>query len=160
MTLRRNFIFVIILTFLFSCSRQENLKLFIVFDNVDGLTTKSEIKLHGLNIGRVTQLQLLRDKVLVSVILNDTIKLSKTSQFLIQGSDFIGPKFIEVLPDGSAQNFITSGDTIVGVSSRALFNDSTKLQIDTQTVRLLKPLVDTLAGAIRDLGESIKSDNK
>ena len=40
-----------------SC-RQNNYKLYIIFDNVSGLTTKSEIATNGLKIGTVDKLEI------------------------------------------------------------------------------------------------------
>lgn len=155
----KRFVFIVGMFLVISaCGWRANFKLHLIFDNVEGLTDKSEVKLHGLTIGRITEFQLMGDKVLVTALINDPIQITRGSQFFIQSSSVFGPIFIEVHPNKLSKDFILSGDTIQGTMPGSLFEDSTTFKLDSQTIEMIKPLVDTLAHSIRDLHTAIRNE--
>jgi len=142
-----------------SCG-QHDYKLFFIFDNVDGLTAKSEVTSNGLKIGIVDKLQLFKNKVLVTAIMDESVQIPKNSNVFIQSNGLLGQKIISVVLDTTATIYHVDKDTIYGKVHMELLSDSTRFRIDSTTVKNLKPLVDTLANAIRDFGRKISNDKQ
>ncbi len=106
---------------LFSCHPAHN-KLTILFDNVEGLVKGADVYYKGIEVGEVNHLELLRDKVVADVMLNDSIQIPVGSRFIINPS-IIGSAHITIEP-ASQTIFLSPGDTVTGEYSRKqLFDD-------------------------------------
>lgn len=152
----------IISLLLFSaCNRRSDYKLNIIFDNTDGLTTEANVSASGLQIGKVEKMGLLRDKIIVTASIDRNINIPLNSIFIIESVDLLGTKTISVKFDSVETKYYKDSDTIFGHLQRKRFlNDSTQLQLDSATIKKLKPLVDTFASAIRDFGNSLNESKK
>lgn len=150
-----------ILTFLLlACGRQGDNRLFIILDNTAGLTTESEITANGLKIGSVDKIDLFRNKIIVTIIVDKKIHIPENSIFRVERADLLGSRAITVTLDSIATKFYTDNDTIYGQVQKSFFPDSTNFELDSLTTAKLKPLVDTFASAIRDFGNSLGKNKK
>jgi len=157
----KTFVLTIIGLFLFSaCVRQSDYKLNIIFDNTDGLTTEAYVTARGLKIGKVEKIGLVRDKVFVTATIDKNIQIPQNSIFIIESVDLLGTKTISVKLDSVETEFYKDSDTIYGQLQKRFFNDSTHLKLDSATIQKIKPLVDTIASAIRDFGKSFDNSKK
>ncbi len=84
------------------------------FNNVAGLGEGNEVRVSGVQVGRVQDIEL-KDKlyrVNVSMGIKKELKLSKDSSASIKTSGLIGDKYISITPGGSPDN-LKPGDVIV-----------------------------------------------
>jgi len=157
----KTLVLTIIGFFLFSsCLRQGDYKLNIIFDNTDGLTTEAYVTSSGLKIGKVEKIGLLRDKIFVTATIDKNIQIPQNSIFIIESVDLLGTKTISVKLDSVETKFYKDSDTIYGQLQKRFFNDSTHLELDSATIKQLKPLIDTFASAIRDFGNSLNDSKR
>ena len=84
------------------------------FNNVSGLGVGNEVRISGVQVGRVQDIDLDTKlyRVKVSMGIEKDVKLSKDSSASIKTSGLIGDKFISITPGGSPEN-LQPGDVIV-----------------------------------------------
>lgn len=83
------------------------------FQNVGGITNGSDVMLAGVKIGSVTNITLDKETffALLTITINNDIKLPKDSSLAIVSSGLLGGKYISVTP-GQAEETFNSGDKI------------------------------------------------
>lgn len=79
----------------------DDVKLKIEFDSVAGLETGDAVTISGLKRGNVEQINLEKNKIIVTISLNKNVELRKDSDFFIQMADLMGTKKIDVFPGKS-----------------------------------------------------------
>ena len=101
------------------------------FGQVDGLSVGSEVRLAGLSVGRVSKLDLdLQDmRPIVTMIINERIKLPTDSSARVATDSLLGAKFIKLDPGGD-EEMIAPGGRIDYVQDAVIVE------------RLLKKIVD------------------
>ncbi len=86
----------------FSFTSNQN-KLVIEFNNASGLEVGDYVTVNGVREGNVEDIQIKKDKVLVTAFINNKINLRKDATFSIQMVDLMGGKKIEVNPGVAMQ---------------------------------------------------------
>jgi phospholipid/cholesterol/gamma-HCH transport system substrate-binding protein len=81
-------------------------------DNVDGLKVSDSVEINGLEVGKVDDLSVEPDgKILITLKLQNDVKIRQGSTFAIQSKDLLGTRFINsAISDTKA--YITPGDTM------------------------------------------------
>ena len=84
------------------------------FSNVGGLSEGNAVRLSGVNVGRVNNIRLDRERfaVIVTFSVEKGIKLSDGTMVSIKTSGLIGDKYISISPGGSGIP-LEPGDTII-----------------------------------------------
>ena len=90
-------------------------KLFVEYDNVEGLTTGAAVTISGKNIGKVAAINLdANGKLLVELQIDeDSFPISKTSIAQIYEPGPIGGKQIAIIPNYKDKNLAISGDKLM-----------------------------------------------
>tara|TARA_B100000963_G_scaffold341991_1_gene342411 strand:+ start:89903 stop:90829 length:927 start_codon:yes stop_codon:yes gene_type:complete len=89
------------------------IQLFAIYKNVEGLQNGTSVNLNGLNIGKVTSIDLLEDtSVIVTFNIRDDLKFSKNSIAELYESGLIGGKSIAIIPKFDSNSSFKSGDTL------------------------------------------------
>jgi phospholipid/cholesterol/gamma-HCH transport system substrate-binding protein len=134
--------------------REVGVPYYVVFTNVGGLQVGSPVRKAGVDIGRVTKIQIigrdekikeLIDKVKVTIfVYNKNEVLTKTSLFNIS-STFMGDKWLEILPrDGEV---LKVGEMAQGKSPVTLDDLIVKSE---ETLKELKTAVDNFNNLVGD----------
>lgn len=91
-----------------------HLKLFVKYDNVEGLVTGSAVTISGKNVGKIKNISLTNNgKVLVEIqIDDDQFPISKSSMAEIYEPSFIGGRQIAIIPNYDDKNIAISNDTL------------------------------------------------
>jgi phospholipid/cholesterol/gamma-HCH transport system substrate-binding protein len=89
---------------------------FVVYDNVDGLTSSNPVTLNGLSIGRVQSIKIQQEQnnqLLVAMEVRDDIVIRQGSQAILADGGLLGDKAIrlKISPTGAA---LQDGDTLQG----------------------------------------------
>jgi phospholipid/cholesterol/gamma-HCH transport system substrate-binding protein len=95
---------------LFSTQR----KFYSVYHNIDGLVEANPLMINGFKVGMVGEIKLLPDTaghVIVTLLVDDKVNISKTSIAKVISSDILGSKAVEILL-GSGANYAIDGDTL------------------------------------------------
>lgn len=96
--------------------RRQGFEVNVLFDNVTGLELGDKVSISGLNVGRVQNLQLLRNKnkVNVRIWLSGKIPYPNDSRAAIRSIGMIGEKYVDLML-GSSPVGLQEGDTIPGL---------------------------------------------
>ncbi|MCP5369471.1 MAG: outer membrane lipid asymmetry maintenance protein MlaD [Rickettsiaceae bacterium] len=93
-------------------------KVIATFDNIDGIMKGTDIKISGIKIGEVSQIELELDSYYATVILslNKGVDLPIDSRAQIVTSGFIGNKYIDIKP-GVDEKFLQDNDKLIYTKS-------------------------------------------
>ena len=127
-----------------------------MFDKVDNLEKGASVKLHGITIGEVTNMDLSGDGVLVDIKLDKEQKIPVGSKFSIINA-LIGNSSIVVEPSGQ-KIFLKSSDTIKGNYETkgildTFFSDSLNRQKAREALDKIITGLNELAQAKKDSAE-------
>ncbi len=103
-------------------------KLYVFYENVEGLVPSSPVTLNGLIIGKINKIEILPDgKMKVEmVITNEEANIAKSSIAEIQGMGVMGGREITIINNLSDKNFVESGDTLKGSNTLGLTDQLAK----------------------------------
>lgn len=140
----KRFSILFILTLLtLSCS-SDKYRLYVVFDNVEGLSEDSKVTSSGLTIGSIEDLKLHENGVLAELEFDNDVRIPEGSLFRIIEPGLISSPVIDVELASNEKNNYKSGDTLNGKLRGHPFFEAKPLP-DTLRVEKLHQLIDTLA---------------
>lgn len=120
---------------------------YLLSEKVEGLAVSSHVKLHGLKVGIVREMEydIPSNKVLVTInIYNDDIKIPVDSRLFVT-SDLLGTSSIN-LELGESKQYFNTWDTIIAPTTNASLLD--KADPIIAKVDALLPKLDTLVSGI------------
>lgn len=118
-------------------------KYYIEYEDVEGLTTSSNVTINGLVVGKVSKIELQdTGKVRVEILMNHSIDIARSSVAYIYSPGFIGGRDIAIELDFSNTDYLKSGAYLEG-GVRVGLTD----KIGTQLDPLQKKLDEVLANA-------------
>lgn len=93
----------------------------VIFNFANGITESAPVRLAGVNIGQIDKIDLFFDptekktkvKVFAWVNSND-IRIERDSMAVINTLGLLGEKYLEIFPGTTTEDFLKSGDKIVG----------------------------------------------
>jgi phospholipid/cholesterol/gamma-HCH transport system substrate-binding protein len=118
-----------------------------VFRQVDGLVEGNPVRYAGVEIGKITQVAVIPQGVLVKMQLRPGITIPEGSKFTISSQGLLGEKYIEIIPNPNATRYLGAGDQVTGVDPQRLddlFNTADQLLRDVQ--KLVNNLNDVIGG--------------
>src|SRR5262245_39246813 len=90
------------------------------FNNIEGITNKSPVKIFGVEVGTVKEVELENGRARITIALRKGIPVYKNASIRIRSTGIIGSKFIALDPGKSEPDIpeevqrLRSGDTIRG----------------------------------------------
>lgn len=115
-------------------------KMFVEYENVEGLVVSSPVTINGLTVGKVKSI-ILKDngKLLIEMQIKNDFPITKGSLAQIYSPSPIGGKQIAIVPNTQTKDLAVNGDYLVS-SMKVGFIDSLTGQIDPLKVKLDKLL--------------------
>ena len=132
-----------------------SIKLYSLADNVMGISTETPIFINGFQIGKVNDITLKENKVLLEFAIDKEYKLAKSSKFVSVTSVF-GDRHIDVKDSREVEEFYKHQDTVETefvIQPIGNLIDSTLMKEFEPT---LKEVSRTIGKALQDYGESDK----
>ena len=124
---------------------------YAVYDQVEGLSSSSSVTLNGLQVGKVTDIEILPNtKILVTLSINNDFPFSKSSVAEIYGGNLIGGKTIGIIPNLDDPNVAQPNDTLKSEIEEGLLE-----LVNDQ----LKPLQEKLEGVVSSVDTITNSVN-
>lgn len=99
----------------FNFNSEDDLVFFANFKQVLGLSPQAEVKLNGLNIGKVEDLIAAAGSVTVVMRVAPETKIPVDSKVTITSVGVMGERFINIIPSTDNGKYIQSGDYLLGV---------------------------------------------
>ena len=88
--------------------------IYAVYNQVDGLADANPVNINGMKVGRVMEVKFLPDnsgKIIVTLVIDNSIRIPKNSIAKIESSDLMGSKTVQVVL-GNSTAYVESGDTL------------------------------------------------
>lgn len=127
-------------------------KLFVIYENVEGLTASAPVTISGKVIGKVTAINLMANgKLKVELQIDeDDFPITKTSSAQIYEPGFIGGKQIAIIPNYSDNTIAITGDILQG---------NVKLGLTDEFGRKLEPTQKKIDGLLIDADKLVNNLN-
>ena len=96
----------------------------LIFGSTAGLKNGDNVKISGINVGKITKLELNPQdyNAKVDIIIDNDIKIPDDSSAKITSSSLLGGNFLDIVPGSSAQNLRPS-DIIYDTTDPVSFTD-------------------------------------
>lgn len=94
----------------------KSIKVYALYDRIDGLTQSSTVIINGYGIGRVGKIQIQPDgKLLTEIkITDESVRIPKNSTAKLVSLDFLGTRAIQIIMADEANGYVQTGDTLIG----------------------------------------------
>ena len=105
-------------------NQKDGYNLLLLFGSSAGLKNGDDVKISGINVGKITKLDLdLTDyNARIQIKLNNDIKLPDDSQARITSSSLLGGNFLDLIP-GSSETFLKPDEIIYDTTDAVSFTD-------------------------------------
>jgi len=126
----------------------------VYFKNVSGLPAKSNVKLNGVDVGKVKNLQMDGARVRASVRVNHGVIIFKDSVFTIAATSLIGSNYLQVDQGTPESGILKDGDSVEGVSALSITD------MLSETMASVKQLTGSIydnGQFAHELGETLKN---
>ncbi len=125
-------------------------KFYVIYDNVNGITTSNPVILNGYKVGQVDQVSYSNDKsgrLVLTLRIDDKAFIPKSTHAIIVSSDILGSKAVE-LEYGIDLTPAVNGDTLIGNVQSGLTDQIKPLKNKAEG---LVTSLDSLSVALTDL---------
>ena len=95
------------------------------FNRIDGINENSEVRISGMQVGKVMSMQIINNKPLIKLALNKDLLIPDDSSLSIQTDGLFGKKYISLEPGGS-EKFLNNGEKIFLTEDSILIQDLLK----------------------------------
>lgn len=125
-----------------------------------GLMSGSDVKIRGVNVGEVSGIELMENRAVVSMRIEDDLRVPETAQAVIRPKTLFGEKFVDILPgeDEVTGPYLDDGDeiedTLGGFELEEVLSDAYPI-IDAIDPAEFTTVLHELATAGDGLGENI-----
>lgn len=134
--------------------------LFVEYENVEGLTVSAPVTIKGLNIGKVSSIEIKNDtgKILVELQIKSDYPITKSSLAEIYAPSPIGGKQIAIILNNEDKAIAESGDYLKS-SSKLGLTDALALQIEPLKDKVIK-LLDNANVMLENVNQVLDSKSK
>lgn len=126
----------------------------VYFKNVSGLPAKSNVKLNGVDVGKVKSLQIDNGQVLAVVRINEGVIIYRNSKFTIAATSLIGTNFLQIDQGTPESGVLKEGDIIQGTSPASITDMLTETM---ESVKNLTAGISDNGQFAHELGETLKN---
>ena len=105
-------------------NQKEGYNISLIFGSTSGLKNGDDVRISGINVGKITKLDLDIDdyNARVMVKLFDNIKIPDDSSARITSSSLLGGNYLDIVP-GSSDTFLSPNDVVYDTSDPVSFTD-------------------------------------
>ena len=141
----------------------DNFRLYAPFKQVLGLESSADVRLSGVPVGKVDNIVVARGGVVVTLKINQNVKIPDESTAAISSVGVMGSKFVNITPGVDGGNYLKDGDNI-SVTEEADMNSMFESmnvvlgRVDGLLQEVEKIIGnDTFQKSVIDMSENIKS---
>ncbi len=99
---------------------EKGYNLFVTYNFTNGLDKNAPVRLSGVNVGTVEDINMAYDQsgkihIIVKLWIRQAVRLKEDSRFYINTLGLLGEKYIEISPGTPASDGLTDNSTVVGI---------------------------------------------
>lgn len=121
----------------FRFGQERGYQVFVIFESAAGLDEQSQVRLAGVEIGRVERVELTDSKAKVTLRIDPEVKLREGATASVRAMGLLGEKFLEIR-SGAGPGFIKEGEAIPESAQAAdldrLIDQASAIAADVKTV--------------------------
>ena len=150
-------------------TKDKGYPLYVGFHKVLGIYPGSKVMLSGVPVGSVKNVVNDGGGVMVTLSVNDGVKIPRASTVSVEAAGVMSEKFISIIPSATSQDYLTAGEYLMGEEEAGIdgmFAELTKTVVQVQELLgsmndivgdpLFKGSVVDMAVNIRDASAHIK----
>ncbi|MEW5950683.1 MAG: MlaD family protein [Elusimicrobiota bacterium] len=122
----------------------------VKFKDISGLADKSNIKLSGVEVGKVKEIYMDKDQVAVVLSVRRGVEIYRNSKFMIGSTSIIGSKFLQIDQGDPQSGTIKEGEIVYGENI---------ISLDKAIINAVSDLQDFMKG-LNNKGEFTKNLNE
>ena len=105
-------------------SQKDGYNISLIFGSTAGLKNGDDVKISGINVGKITKLELDPNdyNAKVNIIIDNNIKIPDDSSAKITSSSLLGGNFLDIIP-GSSERNLGPSDIIYDTTDPVSFTD-------------------------------------
>jgi phospholipid/cholesterol/gamma-HCH transport system substrate-binding protein len=126
--------------------KKKGYSLYVSFDTVIGLAKRSYVRMAGLKVGYVREIQLKGNRPEVELVIDAGVEIQKGAKATMATAGLIGEKYVEIIP-GEEEDFFQPEDSIPAASSVGIE------QLGTMLLSVGEEVKDISGSIQRVLGE-------
>ena len=92
------------------------------FTDVSGLPAKSNVRLNGVEVGKVKELQIKGSEILALLKINEGVIIYKNSKFAIAATSLIGTNYLQIEQGNPQSGILEPGSHVTGMSLPSITN--------------------------------------
>lgn len=96
---------------LYRIGKETGYRIIVIFDSAAGLDKKTPIRLAGVEIGKVEEMELLDSEARVTFRIHKEVRLRKGGKAMIRSAGLLGEKYVDLIP-GKEKDYFKDGDTV------------------------------------------------
>jgi phospholipid/cholesterol/gamma-HCH transport system substrate-binding protein len=97
--------------------------LYALFDNISGLKQSDQVQLAGVQIGKVVEIGLQKERAKIAIRINEGVQIDADSIAAIKTSGIIGDKYVSI-ELGPSDRILKDGETIHHTQSSFVLEDA------------------------------------
>jgi phospholipid/cholesterol/gamma-HCH transport system substrate-binding protein len=130
---------------LYHIGKETGYRIIVVFDSAAGLDKKTPIRMAGVEIGKVEQMELDDSVARVTFRIHQEVRLRKGGKATIRSAGLLGEKYVDLMP-GKEKDYFKDGDTVP--QSEALGDLETLIAKFTDIGSDIKAVTQTLRNSV------------
>jgi phospholipid/cholesterol/gamma-HCH transport system substrate-binding protein len=108
----------------FSFGKPKGMTIIAELQNAAGLTADSVVMFSGVEVGKVTEVKLIKGKPVITMVIDRQFEIPANIRIAVRASGFLGEKFAEIqVADGSAQGVLSDNSVITDSASSTDFDE-------------------------------------
>ncbi len=134
---------------------QKRYSIYVKFDNIGGVASKSAVRLNGVEVGKIKNVKFDGEKVIAEVLIDENIKIAKNSKFYIASTSIIGSKFLQIEQGSLSTGYLKPGETVNAITRKpieeVIFDIAEKINNLMEQITSNRELVKNLNESVRNL---------
>ncbi|MFI5303461.1 MAG: MlaD family protein [Nitrospiria bacterium] len=96
---------------LYRFGKETGYRIFVVFDSAAGLDKKTPIRMAGVEIGKVEQMELVDNHARVTFRIFPDVRIRQGGKAVIRSAGLLGEKYVDLMP-GKEKDYVKDGDSV------------------------------------------------
>lgn len=130
---------------LYRFGKETGYRIIVVFDSAAGLDKKTPIRMAGVEIGKVEEMELIDSEARVTFRIHPEVRLRKGGKAMIRSAGLLGEKYVDMMP-GKEKDYFKDGDIVP--QSEALGDLETLIAKFTDIGSDIKAVTQTLKNSV------------